>query len=202
MARRLVLIRPSERTELPSLKAAGFAGYLVKPVRATSLAARLTTDSAGEEAASESDDASEASTSGRPSGLSVLIVEDNEINALLAHALLTRLGHRPVAASNGAAALEAWQAARRADTPYDLVLMDLQMPVMDGLTATRRLRELEAESGERPAPVLALTANASAEDRDAALAAGMNGVLVKPLDPERLRDALDLAGARKPPLAA
>ena len=101
MARRLVLIRPSERTELPSLKAAGFAGYLVKPVRATSLAARLTADSAGEEAASESDDASKASTSGRPAGLSVLVVEDNEINALLAHALLTRLGHRPVAASNG-----------------------------------------------------------------------------------------------------
>ena len=98
--------------------------------------------------------------------------------------------------------MEAWQAARRADTPYDLVLMDLQMPVMDGLATARSLRKVEAESGERPVPVLALTANASAEDRDAALAAGMNDVLVKPLDPERLRDALDLAGARKPPLAA
>jgi signal transduction histidine kinase/CheY-like chemotaxis protein len=197
IARRIVLIRPSERIELPALKAAGATAYLVKPVRAASLAARLTADSKRDEAAAEPDKAFAASGSGPPSGLSVLVVEDNEINALLACALLTRLGHRLTAASDGAAALEAWQAAHAAGTPYDLMLMDLQMPVMDGLTAARHLRELEAESGQPAVPILALTANASTEDRDAALAAGMNGILVKPLDPDRLRDALDAAGARK-----
>jgi CheY-like chemotaxis protein len=195
--RRIVLLRPSDRTELPALRTAGFTGYLVKPVRAASLAARVTADPAREEAVSQPDNASEASAAAPPSGLSVLVVEDNEINALL-----TRLGHRPAVASEGAAALDAWQAARAAGAPYDLVLMDLQMPVMDGIAAARRLRQLEDESGAARVPILALTANASAEDRDSALAAGMNGVLLKPLDPDRLRDALDLASARKPSLAA
>ena len=117
-------------------------------------------------------------------------------------ALLSRLGHHPTVAGDGAAALEAWQAARAGGTPYDLVLMDVQMPVMDGLATTRRIRELETAAGDRAVPVIALTANASAEDREAALAAGMNGVLVKPLDRERLRDALDLARTRSAHLAA
>jgi two-component system, sensor histidine kinase and response regulator len=79
----------------------------------------------------------------------------------------------------------------------------VQTPLMDGLTATRRLRAVKAESRQPPIPVWALTANASAEDREAALAAGMNGVLVKPLDRERLRrDALDLTGRGTASLAA
>ncbi len=80
--------------------------------------------------------------------------------------------------------------------------MDVQTLLMDGLTATRRLRAVEAESRQPPIPVWALTANASAEDREAALAAGMNGGLVKPLDRERLRDALDLTGRGTASLAA
>ncbi len=189
---RIVLIQPTERHELPALKAAGFTGYLVKPVRAASLAARLNDDDDFEhspvEVAAESG-ASAPLNDGK--GLSVLVAEDNEINALLARALLTRLGHRPTIAANGEAAVESWLAARAAGAPYDLVLMDVQMPVMDGLEAARRIRAAEGETQSAPTRMLALTANAFAEDRDAALAAGMNGLLVKPLDPERLRQAIE-----------
>ena len=134
-------------------------------------------------------------------GLSILVAEDNEINALLARALLTRLGHRPTIAGNGEAAVESWAAARAAGSPYDLVLMDVQMPGMDGLEAARRIRAAEAAAGDKPTRMLALTANAQSEDREACLAAGMDGLLVKPLDRERLREALD-AVARSAPLAA
>ena len=196
MPRRIVLIRPTERHELPALKAAGFTGYLVKPVRAASLAARLRAEDEFEHALAEAvDERNEASyaaaTAGKGKGLSILVAEDNEINALLARALLVRLGHRPTIAGNGEAAVESWVAARAAGAPYDLVLMDVQMPVMDGLEATRRIRAAEAEAGDKPARIVALTANAYPEDREAALAAGMDGLLVKPLDRERLREALE-----------
>ncbi|MBI4366204.1 MAG: response regulator, partial [Deltaproteobacteria bacterium] len=93
--------------------------------------------------------------------------------------------------------------ARAAGSPYDLVLMDVQMPVMDGLEAARRIRAAEAEAGTAamPARIIALTANAQTEDREASLAAGMDGLLVKPLDRERLREALE-AVARRAVLAA
>jgi CheY-like chemotaxis protein len=109
---------------------------------------------------------------------------------LLARALLLKLGHHPTVAASGAAAIEAWQAARAAGAPYDRVLMDLHMPGMDGLEATRRIRTIEANTNAPRTPIIALTANASAEDRDACLAAGMDGFLVKPLDRERLAGAL------------
>ena len=120
---------------------------------------------------------------------------------MLARVLLTRLGHRAVIAADGAAAVQSWQQARDAGKPFDLVLMDVQMPDMDGLEATRRIRALEAET-KTPARIVALTANAYAEDRDACMAAGMDGLLVKPLDRERLRDVLDAALRKKTPLAA
>jgi len=189
VARRIVLIRPTERHELPLLKAAGFTGYLVKPVRAASLAARLRADDAFEHAPSEAaSESAEAPPNNK--GLSILVAEDNEINALLMRALLTRLGHRPTIAGTGEAAVESWAAARAADSPYDLVFMDLQMPVMDGLEAARRIRAAEGQAGVTPVRMLALTANAYPEDREAALAAGMDGLLVKPLDAERLREAI------------
>jgi len=190
--RRIVLIRPSERHELPALKAAGFTGYLVKPVRAASLAARMRDENAFEHQPSEAADESNAvATDGK--GLSILVAEDNEINALLARALLVRLGHRPTIAGNGEAAVESWAASRAAGSPYDLILMDVQMPDMDGLEATRRIRAAEADAGDKPTRIVALTANAQTEDREACLAAGMDGLLVKPLDRERLREALDAA---------
>ena len=197
--RRIVLIRPSDRHELPALKTAGFTGYLIKPVRAASLAARLRADDDFEHTAVEPAESDATPTDTKDKGLSILIAEDNEINALLARSLLVRLGHTPTIAGNGEAAVESWTAARAAGAPYDLILMDVQMPVMDGLEATRRIRAGEADTP--PTPIVALTANAYAEDREACLAAGMDALLVKPLDRERLREALE-AAARRAPLAA
>jgi PAS domain S-box-containing protein len=195
-ARRIVLITPAERHELPALQAAGFTGYLVKPIRVASLAARLGSVGAASPGDAEPDDFDRAgarSLSVSPSdSLAILIAEDNEINALLARALLARLGHRPTVAPNGAAALEAWRAARAAGAPFDLVLMDVHMPASDGIEATQRIRAAEADGTHTP--IIALTADALSEDRDACLKAGMDGFLTKPLDRERLADLLATLG--------
>jgi signal transduction histidine kinase/CheY-like chemotaxis protein len=187
IARRIVLVTPAERHELADLKAAGFTGYLVKPVRAASLAARFR-DAVMIDMADRSADGEVRQANAH--GLSVLVAEDNDINALLARALLHRLGHQPTVAANGAAAVESFLAAANAGTPYDLVLMDVHMPELDGLEATRRIRTAEAAMGLRRTRIVALTANALGEDREACLAAGMDHFLVKPLDRERLAEVL------------
>jgi len=196
--RRIVLVTPAERHELADLKAAGFGGYLVKPVRAASLAARFVTDSFESEPHDRPDDGARA---GATRGLSILVAEDNEINTLLARALLVKLGHHPTVAANGARALESWHAALSAGAPYDLVLMDVHMPEVDGIEATRRIRAAEDDIGIARTPIIALTANAFGEDRDACLKAGMDGFLVKPLDRERLAEIL-ASGGRPATLAA
>jgi CheY-like chemotaxis protein len=197
--RRIVLVTPATRFELAALKEAGFSGYLIKPVRAGSLAARFAQHDTFDAGATI--ELSSAAPSIAPgNGLSILVAEDNEINALLARALLVKLGHRPTMATDGAEAIESLIAARTAGTPYDRVLMDLHMPGMDGLEATRRIRAFEAEHGGVRTPIIALTANASAEDRDACLAAGMDGFVIKPLDRERLAAAV--AASNKAALAA
>jgi len=186
--RRIVLLTPAERNELPDLKAAGFTGYLVKPVRAASLAARFTATGAAD--IGMADETAPKPADSRGIGLAVLVAEDNEINALLARALLHRLGHSPTVVANGALALEAFTAAAQAGAPYDLVLMDVHMPELDGLEATRRIRTAEAARGLPRTRIVALTANAFGEDRDACLAAGMDEFLVKPLDRDRLAEIL------------
>jgi CheY-like chemotaxis protein len=192
--RRVVLVTPAQRSELGALQDAGFTGYLIKPVRAASLAARFA-DGDAFDAGAAIDAAEAPGETRRSDGLSILVAEDNEINALLARALLVRLGHRPTMAASGEAAIECWLAARAAGTPYDRVLMDLHMPGMDGLEATRRIRAMEADYEGARMPIIALTANVSAEDRDACLAAGMDGFLIKPLDRERLAAALAASAA-------
>jgi signal transduction histidine kinase/DNA-binding response OmpR family regulator len=188
VTRRIVLLTPPERHELYDLKAAGFTGYLVKPVRAASLAARFAAADAAD--AGMADDAAGATAAAAGAGLAVLVAEDNDINALLARALLHRLGHRPTIAANGAAAVECYMAATRAGVPFDLVMMDVHMPELDGLEATRRIRATEAAMGLPRTRIVALTANAFGEDREACLAAGMDDFLVKPLDRDRLADVL------------
>jgi CheY-like chemotaxis protein len=129
--------------------------------------------------------------------LSILVAEDNEISALLIRSLLTRLGHHAVITTNGEEALESWLAAKSAGAPYDLVLMDIQMPRLDGVETTKRIRAREALDSGRQTPILALTANTLVEDRYACFEAGMDGFLIKPLDREKFADALaNLAASR------
>jgi len=201
---RIVLVTPAARHELqPPSGSPAFTGYLIKPLRAASLAARLTMAPevlapplAGESPTELPDDV-EAPAAAPLQGLSILVAEDNEINALLMRSLLTRLGHHAVIATNGEATLESWLAAKSAGAPYDLVLMDIQMPQLDGIETTRRIRSLEAGQPGRQTPILALTANTLVEDRYACFEAGMDGFLIKPLDREKLADALaGLAASR------
>jgi PAS domain S-box-containing protein len=202
-AQRIVMFTPAARHELQPSASSAFTGYLVKPLRAASLAARLTAapevlapNLAGD-ALIYSPDQAEAPATAPARGLSVLVAEDNEINALLMRSLLTRLGHHAVITTNGEEALESWLAAKSAGTPYDLVLMDIQMPRLDGIETTKRIRAHEAGQPGRQTPILALTANTLVEDRYACFEAGMDGFLIKPLDREKLADALaGLAASR------
>lgn len=192
---RLVLLTPSSRHEKLS---PAYTGFLVKPLRAASLAARLalTPEVASPDLAPEPVEPAAITTPAK--GLTILVVEDNEINALLMRSLLTKLGHRVVIAVHGEAALESWLAAGSAGTPYDLILMDIQMPQLDGIEATKRIRAHEATTGGHHTPILALTSNTLVEDRYACFEAGMNGFLIKPLDREKLDEALaGLAAARQ-----
>jgi CheY-like chemotaxis protein len=193
IARRIVLLTPAERQAIAQLKEAGFTGYLIKPVRADSLASQMTHLEAPADAAAlkpADTEAAAANSSGAGKGLAVLIAEDNEINALLATSLLGRLGHRPTVVGTGDAAVAAWLTGRARNEPYDLLLMDLQMPGGGGIAAARRIREAEAQEGSDRVPIFALTATAFDKDRAASLAAGMDGFLIKPLDRRQLLQAL------------
>ena len=117
----------------------------------------------------------------------VLLAEDNAVNALVAEATLANLGLAVTRVEDGQQALTA---LCQLDRVFDVVLMDCQMPVIDGLEATRRLRAWEAAQGQRPIPVIALTANALAGDRERCLAAGMDQHLAKPFRQDELMAAL------------
>jgi signal transduction histidine kinase/CheY-like chemotaxis protein len=125
----------------------------------------------------------------------LLLVEDNRINQMVAGRMLAKLGLSHDCAENGLVALELLQKGR-----YDLVLMDMQMPEMDGIEATRVLRAREAEMGRARIPIIAMTANALSEDRDACLAAGMDDHLAKPVEMDKLAAVMNhwLAEARRP----
>jgi len=200
---RIVMFTPAARHELQLSAASAFTGYLVKPLRAASLAARLTMapevlapNLAGDPLHEVPDHLATPATAPER-GLSILVAEDNEINALLMRSLLTRLGHHAVITTNGEEALESWLSAKSAGAPYDLVLMDIQMPQLDGIETTKRIRAREAGQPGRQTPILALTANTLVEDRYACFEAGMDGFLIKPLDREKLADALaGLAASR------
>ncbi|MDW8123483.1 MAG: response regulator [Geminicoccaceae bacterium] len=180
---RLVLSAPAGfRGDARRAEAAGFAAYLEKPVTAQTLLACLRTLRSGE-AAGLVTRHSLAERGTAP--LEVLVVDDNPVNCRLLALLLERAGHRVARATSGEEAL-ALLAAR----PFDLVLMDLQMPGIDGLETTRRIRALPDPARART-PVIAVTANAAPGEEPRCRAAGMDGYLVKPIDGASLLAAVE-----------
>ncbi len=181
-ARAYVLLSPRDRRRLPGLREAGFDGYFIKPTRQSSLYKRFF------ETEPESPlEPSKPVKAPRARAYSVLLAEDNQINAVLATTIIKRAGHRVDVAQNGAEAVDAVVAR-----PYDLVLMDLHMPDVDGLEAARRIRNLDSDA--RRIPIIALTASAMAADRQKCIAAGMDDFLSKPFEPDDLTGLLSKWG--------
>jgi len=125
--------------------------------------------------------------------LDVLLVEDDRINQITATRFLTKWGHRVTLASNGREALD-----RLRESAFDVVLMDMQMPVLDGLSAVKLLRGDPAYAHAASVPVVALTAHAMKGDRERYLAEGLDGYLAKPLDPVEMRRMLRVVTERAP----
>ena len=182
----LVLVTGYGREEvLKSAQNAGIQNVLVKPVSASllfdcvvrELGGNQTVDAGAAHSASDS-----AAQLGQIRGARVLLVEDNALNQEVASELLGSVGMLVDVASNGQEAVIQVQTAE-----YDLVLMDMQMPVMDGLAATRAIRAMPRFAS---LPIVAMTANAMQSDRDACLQAGMNDHLSKPIEPEQLFQSL------------
>jgi two-component system, sensor histidine kinase and response regulator len=158
---------------------------ITKPVKASELLAAVRAALAG--SAQKGAAAAAAPPAAPPARerLRVLLVEDNPVNRKLAVHVLEKDGHAVVAAENGAVALEVLEAGA-----FDLILMDVQMPRMDGIEATRAIRGKEKASG-RHVPIIALTAHAMAGDRERCLQAGMDGYLIKPIRPATLLEAIE-----------
>ena len=171
-----------------------FAGHLHKPVRIDDLkecvrrAVRSATPEDQDKAIPASQDASD-SLQAEPSNRTpaILLVEDNLTNQQIALLHMRKLGFAADLAENGAIAVE-----RVREKPYDLVFMDVQMPVLDGLEATRQIRLAEEETGVgRHVPIVAMTAHAMQGDRDACLAAGMDDYIAKPFRSDELKEVID-----------
>ena len=182
----IVLLAPEERERMGAYRRAGYAGYLIKPLRRASLVERVRIAAGDASAAAPGPEDERIATAAAP-GARVLLVEDNPINALLARALLAREGCSVDHAASGEEALAAVQVGA-----YDLILMDMRMPGLSGEDAARALRKAGFAT-----PIVALTANAFEDDRRRCLAAGMDDFLVKPLSPDALRAMLTRWAARR-----
>ncbi|GAC1328418.1 MAG: hypothetical protein NVSMB26_03690 [Beijerinckiaceae bacterium] len=192
----LVLFSPTERRALRSDALRRFDGWLVKPVRAASLFARLAADTdrpaelhhhhhlAGDQAM-------------KLDGVNILLAEDNEISRRVALKHLERHGGRVTCAIDGLEAVRfATQAIASGDGRFDVIVLDIRMPGLDGLAAARHIRHAERAAPGRHTPMVALTANAFAADRRAAIDAGIDYFLAKPVDPFDLVALIETALSR------
>ena len=185
----LVVLRPEDRARIEQFREMGCAGYLFRPLRAASIVERVGLTLAGADQPVAVPDVIRPGEAG-----AALIADDNAVNALLARSALSAAGFRVDTAGTGAEALE-----RAGENVYSVIFMDIRMPVMDGLEATRRIRRLGGPAGATP--IIALTADLDPDLELAARAAGVSQLAAKPIDPPRLRE-LALSWVRRQQRAA
>jgi len=189
--RSIVLVTSAARGKLGQLRAMGFAAYLVKPVRQSSLVDRIR---ASAEAVTDPSEASMEgefaraplpATAGPPKRevrrLRILLAEDNPVNALVMREMLTRRGHEVYEVTSGEDAV-----AAMSESDFDLVLTDIHMPGLDGIEATKRIRRNEFMDRQARTPIVALTADVLETGKQACQDVGMDGFLTKPIDPAEL----------------
>ena len=188
----MMLSSAGQRGDAMRCRELGVSAYLTKPIRQGELMDAILT-ALGTRARSAEKPALVTRHTLRENQLhlKVLLAEDNAVNQLVALRLLERLGHSVTVAANGRKALEAWEKGG-----FDAILMDVQMPELNGWEATQAIRERERSTGER-IPIIAMTAHAMKGDDERCFAAGMDDYLTKPIRTEELTAALDKAGNRK-----
>jgi CheY-like chemotaxis protein len=191
----MMLTSASQSGDAARCRELGVARYLIKPIGQSELLDAILQAVGGKPQA----DAPAARPSTHdplqegPRGLRILLAEDNHVNQILAVRLLEKRGHHVVVAGDGREALEKLKTA-----DFDLVLMDVQMPVMGGFEATAAVREMEKGTGKH-IPIVALTAHAVKGDRERCLAAGMDGYIGKPIHPEELFQQIEALIPSVPP---
>jgi CheY-like chemotaxis protein len=179
----ILMLSSVDRSEHAArLRELGVSAYLVKPVKRSELLRAILTALGAAEAVRSAPENGAPAAGGH--SLRILLAEDNAVNQRVAVRMLERDGHEVSVVADGAEAVAASECVR-----FDAILMDLQMPGMDGLEATRAIRRAEARTGAH-VPIVAMTAHAMAGDRERCLAAGMDGYLTKPISLSELRAAL------------
>ena len=186
----IMMTSMGQRGDVARIKKIGFSAYLNKPVKQSQLydclISVLYNKKMRVEPESEKIITRHSLTERKKHKLRILLAEDNATNQIVAIKILEKLGYRADAVANG---LEAVNAVKT--LPYDLVLMDVQMPEMDGLTATRAIRKLTNEIKNPKIPIIAMTAHAMKGDREKCIQAGMNDYVTKPINPQALFEAID-----------
>ncbi|EKD89037.1 MAG: hypothetical protein ACD_34C00224G0005 [uncultured bacterium] len=198
----ILLSSLGERGDIHRFEEIGFAGFMVKPLRHTDLFNVLSIALAGNDSSNSPrhiltrHSAREIRRVSIGVGARILLVEDNATNQLVALALLKKLGLKSDAVADGAEAIKALETL-----PYNLVLMDVQMPIMDGYEATQHIRNIHTRVIDHNIPVIAMTANALQGDRERCLEAGMNDYISKPIVFKELSETLErwLTGVPKAP---
>jgi PAS domain S-box-containing protein len=183
----MMLSSANRREDAARCRELGVSSYLTKPIRQSTLldAIMSTLGTSASVEDREAPDAAHLAPAGGRSRLRLLLAEDNAVNQRLAVSLLEKRGHQVVVAGNGREALAALDGL-----PFDAVLMDVQMPEMDGFEATAAIRAREAATGAHT-PIIAMTAHALKGDRDRCLEAGMDAYVSKPLRPRELFEVLE-----------
>ena len=180
----VLLTLPGQMDALDRCADLGIEFSVAKPIKTSELISTL--EDAIREDRAEADQAPDPVVGDRPSGLSILVADDSSINQEVAAGILELRGHRTRTASNGREAVEAFQ-----EESFDVILMDLEMPEMDGLAATAAIRHIEEESGRTRTPIIALTAHAVEDVRQRCTDADMDGYVAKPIRPDQLFQALE-----------